>query len=210
MSNFLPCFLRKYSPIQSICFLKHGRLYSTRLFRNIQDCNRYKSSLNFVPKAFSTKPTETFSDNNCSSLRYGGILKLSNSLNFYKTGRAKCLHGFYNYWMFSSFNCGGQSRNSSNSRNHYQQKNRTTAIYTVAIVIVVLGVSYAAVPLYRIFCQVGCILSKILIHQIIMHWHALFLWHYYITWQYSLFYLLSHQAVLLIVIRHSWSFRHQV
>ena len=155
MSNFLPCFLRKCSPIQSICFLKHGRLYSSHLLRNIQGCNLYKSSLNFVPKTFSTKQTETFSYSNCSSLLNGGILKLFNSLNFYKTGSAKCHHGFYNNWMFSkTFKCRGQSRNFSNSRNHYQQKNRTTAIYTVAIVIVVLGVSYAAVPLYRIFCQV--------------------------------------------------------
>ena len=38
--------------------------------------------------------------------------------------------------------------------NFTQRKNQTTAIYTVALVIVVLGISYAAVPLYRMFCQV--------------------------------------------------------
>ncbi|XP_046855577.1 cytochrome c oxidase assembly protein COX11, mitochondrial-like isoform X2 [Xenia sp. Carnegie-2017] len=37
--------------------------------------------------------------------------------------------------------------------NFTQRKNQTTAIYTVALVIVVLGISYAAVPLYRMFCQ---------------------------------------------------------
>ena len=40
-------------------------------------------------------------------------------------------------------------------RRSSQQKsaNRNTAMYAVAIAIVVTGLSYAAVPLYRIFCQ---------------------------------------------------------
>ena len=50
-------------------------------------------------------------------------------------------------------NC-GFSRNFSSFQNSYHQKNKTTAIYTIALVTVVLGGSYAAVPLYRIFCQV--------------------------------------------------------
>ena len=158
MSIFLPCFLRKYSPIHSVCFLKQGRFYSTHLLRNIYGCQLHKSSLNFVPRIFSKKPTEICSYYSYTGTNYGGTLKLFNSLNFYKVGNVKCRQGFYNYWMLSKiFNCRGQSRNFSNSRNPYQQRNRTTAIYTVAIVIVVLGVSYAAVPLYRIFCQVDCI-----------------------------------------------------
>lgn len=48
----------------------------------------------------------------------------------------------------------GFSRNFSSFHNSYQQKNKTTAIYIIALVTVVLGGSYAAVPLYRIFCQV--------------------------------------------------------
>lgn len=47
----------------------------------------------------------------------------------------------------------GLSRNLSSFQNHYNQKNKTTAIYIIALITVVLGGSYAAVPLYRIFCQ---------------------------------------------------------
>ncbi|EDV27918.1 uncharacterized protein TRIADDRAFT_37145 [Trichoplax adhaerens] len=32
-------------------------------------------------------------------------------------------------------------------------KNRTTMIYVIALAIAVIGLSYAAVPLYRVFCQ---------------------------------------------------------
>lgn len=37
----------------------------------------------------------------------------------------------------------------------FRDKNTTTAIYVVAIGITVLGLSYAAVPLYRLYCQVS-------------------------------------------------------
>ena len=39
-------------------------------------------------------------------------------------------------------------------RTHQSGRNRSTLVYTTAAAIVVLGMSYAAVPLYRMFCQV--------------------------------------------------------
>lgn len=35
------------------------------------------------------------------------------------------------------------------------RSNRSTLVYSTAVAIVVLGLSYAAVPLYRMFCQVN-------------------------------------------------------
>lgn len=35
-----------------------------------------------------------------------------------------------------------------------QDRNRKVAIYMATVVAAVLGVSYAAVPLYKVFCQV--------------------------------------------------------
>ena len=48
-------------------------------------------------------------------------------------------------------------RNYSTKRTHQSGRNRSTLIYTTATAIIVLGLSYAAVPLYRMFCQVCCI-----------------------------------------------------
>ena len=42
----------------------------------------------------------------------------------------------------------------STDRTHQSGRNRSTLVYTTAVAIVVLGLSYAAVPLYRMFCQV--------------------------------------------------------
>ncbi len=36
---------------------------------------------------------------------------------------------------------------------HWQAANRRTLTYMVAMAIAVVGLSYAAVPLYRLFCQ---------------------------------------------------------
>lgn len=37
----------------------------------------------------------------------------------------------------------------------FNARNRTTAIYVIALAITVMGFSYLAVPLYRLFCQVS-------------------------------------------------------
>lgn len=42
---------------------------------------------------------------------------------------------------------------SSPNKNQLYDQNRTTLKYIVAIAIFVVGLSYAAVPLYRVFCQ---------------------------------------------------------
>jgi len=41
----------------------------------------------------------------------------------------------------------------SNSSSTFNERNRTTAIYVIALAITVMGFSYLAVPLYRLFCQ---------------------------------------------------------
>lgn len=42
-----------------------------------------------------------------------------------------------------------------NSSSAFNERNRTTAIYVIALAITVVGFSYLAVPLYRLFCQVS-------------------------------------------------------
>lgn len=47
-----------------------------------------------------------------------------------------------------------QPSNESTIQQGRKGKNRTTLIYVIALAIAVIGLSYAAVPLYRVFCQV--------------------------------------------------------
>ena len=50
----------------------------------------------------------------------------------------------------------GFSRSYSSSRHdRWSQSNKQTATYVIAIAITVVGLSYAAVPLYRLYCQVN-------------------------------------------------------
>ena len=42
-------------------------------------------------------------------------------------------------------------------RARQSRSNRATLVYSTAVAIVVLGLSYAAVPLYRMFCQVSTV-----------------------------------------------------
>ena len=156
MSNFVPWFLR-------LRCIKHGRFFASVVYRNNGHQLHTNSSLNFCHakgitiSQHSTKLYGRFQYSNSTVLNYGGISKL-HSWNFNEIGRApRFQYNFYiNKWTFlNGLYLRQFSRNFSRiSRNHYQQRNRTTAIYTVALVVVVLGVSYAAVPLYRIFCQV--------------------------------------------------------
>ncbi len=46
------------------------------------------------------------------------------------------------------------SRNYS-THNHWRKSNKQTLTYIIAVAIAVVGLSYAAVPLYRIYCQVN-------------------------------------------------------
>mgnify|MGYP006973421489 CR=1 FL=1 len=41
-----------------------------------------------------------------------------------------------------------------NSSSTFHERNKTTAIYVIALAVAVMGFSYLAVPLYRLFCQV--------------------------------------------------------
>lgn len=45
------------------------------------------------------------------------------------------------------------NRSVYSSSSAFNERNRTTAIYVVALAITVMGFSYLAVPLYRLFCQ---------------------------------------------------------
>ena len=47
---------------------------------------------------------------------------------------------------------GGQKKRTGSSSS-WDRANRTTATYMAALAVAVVGLSYAAVPLYRIFCQ---------------------------------------------------------
>ena len=51
------------------------------------------------------------------------------------------------------FSKGHQQTNQWNSSSQWRSANRNTLMYVVAVAIAVTGLSYAAVPLYRIFCQ---------------------------------------------------------
>ena len=50
--------------------------------------------------------------------------------------------------------CNGVRRCYTTGRNRQSRSNLSTLVYSTAAAIVVLGLSYAAVPLYRMFCQV--------------------------------------------------------
>jgi cytochrome c oxidase assembly protein Cox11 len=47
-----------------------------------------------------------------------------------------------------------------------QKKLRSTVYYVVATAVLTVGLSYAAVPLYRMFCQVYFILVKLQIKEL--------------------------------------------
>jgi len=42
-----------------------------------------------------------------------------------------------------------------NSTSASNMRNKTTAIYTIAVAVAIVGLSYLAVPLYRLYCQVS-------------------------------------------------------
>lgn len=42
-----------------------------------------------------------------------------------------------------------------NSASTSNVRNKTTAIYTIAVAVAIVGLSYLAVPLYRLYCQVS-------------------------------------------------------
>lgn len=42
-----------------------------------------------------------------------------------------------------------------NSTSASNMRNKTTAIYTIALAVAVVGLSYLSVPLYRLYCQVS-------------------------------------------------------
>lgn len=56
-------------------------------------------------------------------------------------------------WLFRSFTTSRYCKNNKNGY-HVGQKSRSTVYYVVALGVLVGGLSYAAVPLYRLFCQV--------------------------------------------------------
>ena len=153
--NFVPWFSR-------LRCLKHSWLIAPIVHQN----NGYKLNTNLCLNFCHAKRTTTLNSrklyggrlqySNCTGLSYGGVSTL-HSWKFNLIGKG-CIfqHNFDKNWIFLNGCYFRQfSRNFSSSRNRYQQRNRTTAIYTVALVVVVLGASYAAVPLYRIFCQVS-------------------------------------------------------
>ncbi|XP_028406686.1 cytochrome c oxidase assembly protein COX11, mitochondrial-like [Dendronephthya gigantea] len=155
MSGNFTCWLfRKYSPVHWLTLIKQRRFFVTDSL-----CNTYGHKHNILTSLGSCLGQRFLGSCLPIPRKYGhrflGNSKWPKSWNFYDIGAAKFPCGFHKSCVFSTQNhCHGQfSRKFSSSRNHYQQRNRTTATYTIALVIVVLGASYAAVPLYRIFCQ---------------------------------------------------------
>ena len=60
----------------------------------------------------------------------------------------------YNFnWLFRSLTTSRYCKNNKNGY-HVGQKSQSTVYYVVALGVLVGGLSYAAVPLYRLFCQV--------------------------------------------------------
>ena len=53
-------------------------------------------------------------------------------------------------WRFFSANRGSFKHGKANTA----QSNRTTVVYIISLAVAVVGFSYAAVPLYRLYCQV--------------------------------------------------------
>ena len=167
-SNFMPWFCRKYSCIHTLRVIKQRQFFFADFLNHTQGFKyfkRYSSGFTFCnanQRLFSFKTTTKWALPRTHHYRYlwstpgvkhTEILNLAGSLKL--SGTCQFPKGFLKTWVFSKNYWGNFSRNFSNYRNRSQQRNRTTAIYTVALVIVVLGTSYAAVPLYRIFCQVG-------------------------------------------------------
>lgn len=152
--NFTRWLFRKYSPVRWLTFTTQRGLFVSHSLHSINGCKQSFSSLG------SCKNGKRFLGWLPFLRQYNyrdlGISKIPESWSYCDIEAAKFPNGFGKRWVFSTRNhCHGPfSRNFSSSRNHYQVRNRTTATYTIALVIVVLGASYAAVPLYRIFCQV--------------------------------------------------------
>ena len=65
----------------------------------------------------------------------------------------------YNFnWLFRSLTTSRYCKNNKNGY-HVGQKSQSTVYYVVALGVLVGGLSYAAVPLYRLFCQVQAFFS---------------------------------------------------
>ena len=71
------------------------------------------------------------------------LLQTNNGRSYSWTGRFYCRRFISN--KRSSLN---------SSQTGFAQRNRTTVIYVISLAVAVVGFSYAAVPLYRLYCQV--------------------------------------------------------
>nr|CAG4641300.1 EOG090X0GO2 [Eulimnadia texana] len=60
---------------------------------------------------------------------------------------------FYAYESLGPWTPNYKPKNSQNPKFHFSGDKKSTVYYTIALGVLVVGFSYAAVPLYRIFCQ---------------------------------------------------------
>ena len=70
---------------------------------------------------------------------------------------------FIPLWRYYSSDSKGKGNQQGMS-----QRNKSVMMYMVALFIFAIGVTYAAVPLYAVFCQVSNIQQSCLAHQIIL------------------------------------------
>lgn len=72
----------------------------------------------------------------------------------YSTSRTAHRKGFLSFFGMKAALLQGRRLISSGQRDAWKQRNRSGMLYATALVILVVGFSYAAVPLYTVFCQV--------------------------------------------------------
>ena len=122
----------------------------TSPFIVLQTCKRYTSFSARINNL--NRPSYT--------LKYQPIFSFS-SLNQIKNLAQSFLHSTNKYQMarmmsqrsFSSQRGNHKRTGSHPSSSPWERANRTTMTYIAALAVAVVGLSYAAVPLYRIFCQ---------------------------------------------------------
>lgn len=73
-------------------------------------------------------------------------------------------------WRYSQQNSLYHKRSHSTDSNDSQKKNiRSTVYYLSSLGVLTVGFSYAAVPLYKMFCQVSTLCVRIN-SELIKHW----------------------------------------
>lgn len=134
--------------------------YGFLISRSLKNRNAPASSMCLFSALF-TKPSPTVPDNvqprlaqNRGKSMVGNYNRFTRKMmkgSYWSHYYLQCMSLSYSYASFSSH----QKNHRKNHRKDSQWKsaNRSTVMYMVSLAIAVMGLSYAAVPLYRLFCQ---------------------------------------------------------